>query len=236
MKIPEVIIYNTMNMFLALISKNYEESSNKDDSIIAQLFKEDDNKMRILLNDYDYYKQAIAILNRKSSDTRKLELNIGYNMERISMPTVHILMPNDSKGRIDTIGHSEEKTFEGENENMKMYLNKTRSNSSTYYLMITSDNSSEVMIIYYFLKAMFLLFHEELEHMGLLNLSNQGQDLSIQQEYAPNNIFHRNLALSFDYEFSVKMNIPMPQMKGFTFGPCEDLSEDWKQYMSNLQM
>jgi hypothetical protein len=101
--------------------------------------------------------------------------------------------------------------------------------------MITSDNSSEVMIVYYWLKAMFLLFHEELELLGLRNLNHSGQDINLQQDLAPPNIFHRNLSLAFDYESSVKMKIDMQLINSIKFGVCEDFQKDYIEYRSNNQ-
>jgi hypothetical protein len=184
------------------------------------------------MQDYNYYKQAIAILNRNDENVRKLNFNIGYNMQRMAVPTIHILMPSDNKGRTDSIGHSEREFLQSED---KLYIEKTRSNSSTYYLMITSDNSSEVMIVYYWLKAMFLLFHEELELLGLRNLNHSGQDINLQQDLAPPNIFHRNLSLAFDYESSVKMKIDMQLINSIKFGVCEDFQKDYIEYRSNNQ-
>ena len=231
MIIPEVIIYNTLSSFQKIISSDYESKSNKDDSILAKLFKNDDNGNRIIMSDYDYYKQAVAILNRTDESQRKLHFNIGYNMQRVSVPTIHILMPNENKGRIDTVGHSEETSLNeaGDIANIQ----KTRSNSSTYYLMITSDNSSEVMIIYYWLKAMFLLFHENLELLGLMNLNHSGQDLNLQQDLAPPNIFHRNLSLSFDYESSVNINVDLNIINGIKIGICDNFQKDVNDYINN---
>lgn len=229
MLVPEVILYNTINTFLNIVHLDYIQASNKLDSIIGQMFDFDDNDRRIIMQDFDYYKQASSILSRNEENTRKLHFNIGYNMQRMSMPTVHILMPNENRGRIDTIGHSEKREIIGD----FMQIEKTRSNSSTYYLMITSDNSSEVMIVYYWLKSMFLLFHEELELLGLRNLNHSGQDLNLQQDLAPNNIFHRNLSLSFDFEFSTKIKIPISIIKGIKFGVCDNLLEDIINYQNN---
>lgn len=232
MLIPEVIIYNTLTNFRFIAASDYETKVDKTKTIIHSLFKKDDNSNDILLNDYDYYKQAAAILSRNIENTRRLEFNIGYNMKRTSVPTVHILMPSENKGRIDTVGHSEEKVFDEQNGVLK--ITKTRSNSSTYYLMITSDNSSEVMIIYYWLKAMMLLFHEEMELLGLRNLNNSGQDLNIQQEYAPPGIFHRNLALSFDYESSVSIDLPMDIITGINFGICIENNQYFEDYNKGI--
>lgn len=229
MLIPEVILYNTINTFLNVVHLDYIQATNKADSIIGQMFNFDDNDRRIIMQDFDYYKQASTILTRDEESVRKLHFNIGYNMQRMSAPTVHILMPSENKGRIDTIGHSEDREMVGN----FMQIEKTRSNASTYYLMITSDNSSEVMIVYYWLKSMFLLFHEELELLGLRNLNHSGQDINLQQDLAPNNVFHRNLSLSFDFEFSTKIKIPKTIINGIRFGVCDNLSQDIIDYQNS---
>ena len=230
MIMPEVILFNTLTAFINLTAKDYKEADDKSDSIISQIFNLDDNNQRIIMADYDYYKQAVSILTRETDSQRKLHYNLGYNMQRMNVPCIHILMPNESKGRIDTIGHSEDLQVIDD----KMWMTKTRSSSSNYYLMITSDNSSEVMVVYYWLKTMLLSFHETLETLGLRNLNHSGQDLNLQQEYAPNNVFHRNLSLSFDFEFNARLKVPMTIINSIRFSPCDDLSAHYQEYLSNL--
>jgi hypothetical protein len=230
MIIPEVIIYNTIMSFQRMMLLDYAAAVNKDDSILAQLFKKDDNGNDIMMSNYNYYKQATAILTRDVENSRLLQINLGYNMQTQGVPTINILMPNENKGMIDTIGHSEDVTIIS-NQTGETVIEKTRSNASIYYLMITSDNSSEVMIVYYWLKAMFLLFHENIELLGLRNMSHTGQDLNLQQDLAPPNIFHRNLSLAFNYESSAKMKVKSDIIKGMQFGVCQDFKMDFEDYM-----
>lgn len=230
MIIPEVIIYNTIMSFQRMMLLDYSAAVNKDDSILAQLFKKDDNGNDIMMSNYNYYKQAIAILTRDVENSRLLQVNLGYNMQTQGVPTINILMPNENKGMIDTIGHSEDVTIIND-QTGETVIEKTRSNAAIYYLMITSDNSSEVMIVYYWLKAMFLLFHENIELLGLRNMSHTGQDLNLQQDLAPPNIFHRNLSLAFNYESSAKMKVKNSIIKGMEFGICQDLKFDFEDYM-----
>lgn len=217
--------------FQRMILIDYNAAVNKEDSILAQLFKKDDNNNDIIMSNYNYYKQAIAILTRNEENSRLIQFNLGYNMQTNGVPNVHILMPNENRGRIDTIGHSEDVTIIN-SQTGETRIEKTRSNSSMYYLMITSDNSSEVMIIYYWLKAMFLLFHENLELLGLKNLSHAGQDLNLQQDLGGPGIFHRNLSLSFDYESSAKMTVKNDIISNIKFGVCQDFKADFEDYMT----
>ena len=79
----------------------------------------------------------------------------------------------------------------------------SQSFSTTYNLLISSENSLEVLMIYNFLKASFLSLHEHLELYGFQNLKMGGNDIQMQQDLVPTNIYHRSLTISFDYEMII---------------------------------
>jgi hypothetical protein len=230
MLLPEVLLYNTLNAFLGLAAKDWTDKVDKTTTLLYDLFKIDDYGQTIGINNYDYYTQAVALLVRNVESVRKTEIYIGYNPQKIAQPSVHILMPSDSKGRMDSVSDDQQTDFD--EFTSEVIITKTKSSSSTYHLMMTSDNSSEVMIMYYFFKAMCLLFSEHLELNGLRAVQFSGADINVQNDLVPINIYHRNLALSSDYEFTVKLRMPAADITGFKIQICADIvidNEDFRK-------
>jgi len=233
MLIPEIILYNNLLIFQKLVIDDYNSfaTNEKDKSILWALFKNDDNGNPLVLDKYDYYKQSIAILTRNDENPRHLEIGIGYNMQRLSLPTIHILLPSENKGRFDSIGLSEgEPATVYDPAKSAFIVTKSRTFSTTYHLMITSDNSSEVLTIYYWLRAMMIMFSEHIAIQGMLNMSFSGQDIQMNQDLTPPNIFHRNLSVSFDFESQIKLSISQPLVNKYKMGICADFADDVNDY------
>lgn len=208
---------------------DYEtHSAEPDDSytLLGLMFKKDDNGNNITYSGgkYNFFNQAKAILLRNNDKQRQLEHYIGYNLERQGMPSIHILLPTENKGKFDSIAHSEEDprvepdcTAEG-----ALFAKKSTSHSAVFHLMISSDNSHEVLVIYYFLKSMFTIYSEYVGLSGLLNLTFSGQDITMQQELVPAHIFHRNLSLQFDYQSNSNYRSTATPVTQLSFRMCSD--------------
>jgi hypothetical protein len=178
---------------------------------------------------FDYYTQSVSILTIGVESVRKLEINIGYNMQRLSVPTIHILLPNENKGRYNTIGLGEEQGEYTDNPSVTT-IEKNKTFVANYHLMITSDNSNEVLTIYYWLRAMFIMFSEHVEFEGLHNMDFSGADIQMQQDLTPPGIFHRNLSVSFDFQTNIKIKIPTTLITKLKFGVCDNLAVDIANY------
>jgi len=173
------------------------------------------------------------MFTRDEENIRELKINIGYNLERLSIPTIHILMPTDSKGAEDSIGLNEFSEFTPGTIDPTtgiLTVKKEKSYNAVYHLMITSDNMSEVLLIFYWLRNMIIVFSEHFELLGLRNLQFSGQDINIQQDLTPPHIFHRNLSLQFDYVSEVKIDVSKETINGIKFGFCTGLKNLYEQY------
>ena len=234
MLIPEVILHNIISNFLNIIREDFTTHSSQSVekcTMLYMLFKKDDNGNDITYSGgkYNFYTQAKAILLKTNEKQRKLEHFIGYNLERQGAPSIHILLPTENKGRFDSIGLSEGNLKQRTDctGNHALFNSKSTTHTSVFHLMITSDNSHEVIIIYYFLKAMFTIYSEYVGLSGLLNLNFSGQDITMQQDLAPSNIFHRNLTLQFDYESNIDFRSnSLSTQGGIRFKMCQDVYLD----------
>jgi hypothetical protein len=169
MIIPEIILYNTIKAAIKLVGDDWRsEIPTKNDSILYKMFHSDDNANLIKLETFDYYTQATNLFTRRAESQRQISINIGYNMERKNSPTIHILLPRETKGRIDSLGNSEDNVTSNIGTQVQRYTKET-SHSATFILMITSDNTMEVLLIYYFLKSILTYLTDHLELNGLMN-------------------------------------------------------------------
>lgn len=203
---PDTVIYNSLNAFLDIIKKDYvANAADLSKSILNILFDKDENELDIDFETFDYLVQAKSLFIDK-----KVQVNIGYNLETAAMACIHILLPNESgspfgigadenyQPQINTVvdaGTPDEETFAQE-----IF---TKRFESTYQLIITSENIFEVLLIYYYIKSCLISLNYHLELMGLRNLRIGGQDINIQQDSIPTHIFHRTLTLNFFYESNV---------------------------------
>lgn len=214
--IPEVSIYKVVESMLKYLSTDFAQSTDEKKSVLWYMFGEDSiTKERLKLGNFDYFEQAKHLLLRNSGDPRMMELAIGYNMERMHMPTMHIMLPSEQpKGA--AIGDNEgyEAPIMDTSERTSRAVLSADS-SVVYNLLLTSDNSAEVLLMYHFLKVMELTWHEQFELRGFQNLTWGGADIQFNDEMIPANIFHRNFTMGFDYEYEAPALTKTPYGKNF---------------------
>lgn len=201
MIIPEVIIEKGLNDFLIFLNEDIKKindgETNK--SWLFNLLKNEDDSL-IKFDNYEFFKQSLTVFKQKESD-KNLSINIGYNLKRAELPTIHILMPSDnviSKGIGERIGYQENKNIGDETSEIMSELT-----NSNYFLLITSPNINEVLLIYYVIKAGLIAMFEYYEQSGFNNVMIGGADVQIQPDLVPAHIFHRSMSLTFSYDFNV---------------------------------
>lgn len=196
---PEIVLYNTIKSIFNIVKDDFKEQQNEKDSILYHFFKGDDNREELQLESFNYYEQAKDLFLRNNS----VNVSIGYNMEVASLASVHIMLPSESGRPLGL----------GADENYIGYAEQTRENieqailtevfDANYNLIITSVNTLEVLLIYNFLKASFVSLYSHIELSGLRLPKLSGQDIQLQPDLVPPNIFHRGLGISFVYEMHV---------------------------------
>lgn len=203
MLVPEIVLYNIVASLFSLVNKDYQDSVDKEDTILMRLLNKDDNCGQLQIGNFNYKEQAKNVFLKSASEARKLQITIGYNLERAHLPTIHIILPSessDSKGIGYGEGYIPYEVNEVEGTFYKKFTDVYR---SSYSLMITSDNANEVVMIYHVLKNLFVSIFEVFEKEGLRDIKFSGQDLQFNNELMPTTIFHRNLSIDFFYETTV---------------------------------
>ena len=191
--IPEIILLNTINNLLKLISENYNNQVDETTSLLYFIFGD------LSLQRYGMFTQAKSVFITTKDNPRNLEVNIFFNTNRAHIPTIHIVMNDESPGE-DGLGIDEGYNSQVNIDDEKYFRTYTRRFDTTYSLVITSDNSNEVLLIYHVLRN-FLI--QSIEHFSLSGLENpkiSGSDIDINTELVPKNIFSRAMPISFSYE------------------------------------
>lgn len=200
--VPELIIYDNLIKLLNFISLDFAAQTSEQNTILWHIFKNDVNDMNLVFNKTDYFQQAKNIFIARNNDhPRKIEIGMGFNLERASLPTIHIMMPTETPG-VSPIGTNQGyfETIDGANAN-DLYNVFSVGFSAQYSLIITSDNSLEVLLIYVLLKSGFIGLKTQMELAGFQNVTFGGSDLMFSQEFVPQNVFSRNFNLNFSYDF-----------------------------------
>lgn len=234
MLVPEVILYNFLKAIIAVVNDDYNAATNKNESILGLFFETDDYENPIVINTFNFFNSAVGILIKNVDSVRKLTINLGYNLERLATPTIHILLPTENPGGFTGIGQGEGYSQEDFDPITGISsLTHTSTYNATYNLMITSDNSTEVLVIYNFLKGMFEMFYQQLELMGLRLSEQSGADIQFDSSFVPPNIFHRNFILNFKYESSYKKLFTGNTITKVEAAVCSNFYQDFVQH--NLQ-
>lgn len=209
--VPEFILLDTLQKAILAIRKDYNESSNPDQSWIGILLKD------IGYERYEFLKQASQVFIVDEKDPRHLQVDLGFNMTREGAPGIHITMPSESPGQ-NAIGNDEgyqEPVFNSTgNEYNKVF---TRRYKSTYDIVVTSDNSNECLLIYHVIKAILVALTIQLNIKGLQNITFSGQDLQPYADLMPKNMFVRAIRLGIEYESSTLTFEKYPTIVGIIF-------------------
>jgi len=201
--IPELIIYDNLIKLFNFINIDFAAHGNESDTLLYHIFKTDINSANLTFNKTDYYQQAKTMFILRNNDSpRKLEVNMGFNMERAHFPTIHIMMPTESPG-MSPIGTNQGYAAGiGGDVVGEEYQVFTVGFSAAYSLLITSDNSLEVLLTYILLKSGFIGLKTQMELDGFQNVTFGGSDMMFNSDLMPQNIYSRNFNLNFGYDFS----------------------------------
>lgn len=216
---PELVIHKVIESTFKTVKDSYlaDTTIDKSDNLLYYFFKKDENGFDVKFKTMDYYNQAVELFT-----IRKIEVNMGYNMEVADIPNIHILLPNETSRPLG-IGADENyqepiyiERLVGEETVTDVQPLFTQTFDTNYNLMITSPNVFEVLLIYNLLKMGFLSLHEHIELQGLRTMKIGGQDIQIQSDLVPTHIFHRNLTLSFFYEMESPRHFKELLIRNFT--------------------
>jgi hypothetical protein len=194
--IPEFDLKTIIDAILLYIRSDY--ATNGNDSYLAKLVN------GIKLDKYDIYEQATEVfITRGKNHPQELKCNLFFNTERASIPTIHIMLAEDSTG---PNGIGVDPSVDGQ---VYDTINKTiadtynRAFDSRLSLVITSANSIETIMIYHILRAALVSVFNEMQFAGIQNPKLSGGTLNINPDLVPLNIFYQVINIDYFYDVQV---------------------------------
>lgn len=198
--IPENIISHLVRGILDTVYSDTMSQPNKEDTILYGIFG-DLKHERI-----NYFEEAAKVFDRSNSNPNKITTRLSFNTNFENMPTVYITTGQDDH-KFSAIG-----SYDGSDD--KVSKDKLVSNSmySTMFsaetnIVIVTDGMEQMLIIYHVLRAMLLATSDTLSLSGLQNPKFGGNDILLNDEMIPKNIFMRTISLKYEYELCVPAHI-----------------------------
>lgn len=169
--------------------KSHIADNKENESYLYLLFHENEKDTNISVN----YNQAKELFLRKDDNPRKLFISPVFDRRRAQMPTIHIVIPQDSES-LNQIGDIEGEIYE-EILNEKL----ERGFQTQFSLITTSDNITEALILNYTLRALLIGSTPHLSLVGFVNPSFSVQDLTLRPDLMPSNAYVKGLLMIATY-------------------------------------
>lgn len=195
--IPEVKILEIFETVLKAVEVDFHQEVDESNTLLYKIFGTNQ------INKFNFYEQAKDIFLRQNDHPRKIGVRMMFDSSRAHLPTVHITMPSETPSA-DGIGVDEGYQDDIVDFNrLELYRTYTRAFDSTYNCIITSDNATEVLCIYHLVKSMLISIFDTIEFSGIRNIKLSGQDLQINSDLVPTNLFVRGVGINCMYEQTV---------------------------------
>jgi len=195
--VPQLLVEDAVRKLLSILRKDLLNKPWQE-TILYTLWSETDRF------GVEYAEEVRDLFSRKEGEnSRFIDVRLSFDAERANIPTIHVTVPTDE----------EKAPFLGNNQNG--YGGETLSNGSEYRdmysrmftarvsLVITSDNAHECMLIYETIRALLISIIPVITLGGFENARLSGQDLMLNQDLVPPNIFIRSISLTGDYLIKV---------------------------------
>lgn len=196
--LPEQILFNVLRAGLETYKSDYNASSNKDDSLISQMFK------GIIIDGFDFYAQAKNLILRNQSDPNQVKLRMFFDLSAAALPTIHITLPSEVPGA-NGIGFDAgfEENFQTQ-DGLEEGFTYTRSFNTTFEIVCTSANTFEVLTLYNIVKSIFIIAINSFELSGLQNIKLSGSDLRLPEGFESFPFYGRTLRVDLMYDYSIR--------------------------------
>lgn len=151
---------------------------------------------------YKWYEQAVEIfITRDKNHDKYLDTRLFFDRERASIPTLHIMMSGEDKGKDGIGGDLGYNDAQVIGTSQRPVLNKQFAMNAN--IIVTTDNPFETVIIYSVIKAMLISLNTHIQLFGFINPIISGRDIQLSQEVAPAGIYSRAINFHASYELSV---------------------------------
>lgn len=194
--LPEIRLKKICDALFEYLISNLKENIQKETenlSYLYLLYHKDENDKTPSVN----YENAKALFLREKDNPRAFCVRPVFDRQRAGLPTIHIVVPQDTED-LRQIGDIEGEQY-GEILNEKI----ERGYQTQFTLVSTSENIQEVLTLNYVLRALLLGATAQLSIVGFINPTFSVQDFSIRQEILPVGAYSKGLIMIATYIESV---------------------------------
>lgn len=196
--LPEIRLQRFCSALFAYLVNNYNtfvEAGKENESHLYLLFHQDTINHPDapgIQGEENYYAQAKEIFTRSREDTRALLVRPIFDRTRATLPTVHVVIPQDMQD-MSFLGDVHGQLYSNGDEKIE------RGFRSSFSFLVTSDNIMEVNIISNVLRALLLSAPQSLQAIGLINPRLSMQEVNLGPDVVPANTYVRGIFLDSAY-------------------------------------
>lgn len=208
---PEIRLQRICQSLIRFVVRDLKEKieEGKEENSYLYLFFHASNKDK---NESALYKEAKIIFSRKEEDQKFLKVYPIFDRRRATLPTIHIVIPQDSDN-IKFLGDIEGDFCQETNSEILQ-----RGFATQFELIVTSDNVLEVLIINYVLRGLLLSSIPQLQEIGFINPQFSTQDLNSNSDIMPANVYMKGILMNANYIESVpQINTEAKAIKDILF-------------------
>jgi hypothetical protein len=198
-QIPEIKIKAVLDAILELISSDYTNTLNVEDTFLFGLFG------TLKSGEYNFFDEAVKIFIKTKDDPRIIDTRLQFDRSRANIPTIHITFPPEQPSVADGIGFDEgavQNQLNFEEVGVRQFYSRTY--NFKMELIVTGSNTFEVIIIATVLKAVLINNYMTLEVNGFMNPKIYGGDVMINDNLIPN-AFMRTVFIDSYFQFDVPL-------------------------------
>lgn len=176
MFIPELALVKFVNGLFVHLVRDYNNKSDKDDSIIHKIVGDQMNGKERLID------SAVNLLSRRESTShsaRPISIKLGYGTKQVLPPAIHITSPADTQ-IMQGIGGGLDGRNVFTNPDGTLNTQVAASFEGQYAIIVHSDNMIECTILYNLLKFSIASFVHSLDFAGFSNPVVTGRDLTVE--------------------------------------------------------
>jgi hypothetical protein len=160
------------------------------------------------------------VLFRDEDHPRKIKVDLMYNMDFDKVPSIYITLPGEQHGQNALSIEQDTEPYynlDVDDQVTGTVANMTRRKNANYGIYITSDNATEATLLYYILDCLIISMTTHLALSGLYNITQGGQDIQLDSEKIPKNLFIKALTIGLQYYRSAPSLDENPMFVGAIF-------------------
>lgn len=173
-------------------------------SVLYKNFGTDMVNSPITFEGTSFFQQVKKLIARDSR--RGINIALGYSMEKLEIPTFHILLNEETEAPGSGIGNNEGYVYEANGgfdvntTNLTYRPRYSQQRECLYDIVITSTSNFELIIMSHLLETLITGMLDHLSLKGAQNIQYAVKSLDIDPNILPLPVFHRKFAIKFEQD------------------------------------